>query len=171
MNYHKIEKFSTENGIGVRVVLWVSGCSVHCAGCHNPQTWDFNSGKLFDKVAKQELLTALNKPYIQGISFSGGHPLEMQNIQDIFNLIIDIKTNMPNKDIWLYTGYQLSIDDFTQGTSAKRSILNMCDVVVDGPYIEEQRDITLSFCGSKNQRLIDVKETLKQNKIIQYKIN
>ena len=171
MNYHKIEKFSTENGIGVRVVLWVSGCSVRCAGCHNPQTWDFNSGKLFDKVAKQELLTALNKPYIQGISFSGGHPLEMQNIQDIFNLIIDIKTNMPNKDIWLYTGYQLSIDDFTQGTSAKRSILNMCDVVVDGPYIEEQRDITLSFCGSKNQRLIDVKETLKQNKIIQYKIN
>ena len=171
MNYHKIEKFSTANGIGIRVVLWVSGCSLHCKGCHNPGTWDFNSGRPFDDAAKIELFDALNKPYIKGITFSGGHPLEEQNVNEIFNLLVDIKTKMPHKDVWLYTGYQLSIDDFVGVSSTRTSILNMCDVVVDGPYIEEQKDITLPFCGSRNQRLIDVHETINQGKIIQYKIN
>ena len=98
-------------------------------------------------------------------------PLEEQNIDEIFKLLVDVKIKMPNKDVWLYTGYQLSIDDFVSAPSVKTLILNMCDVVVDGPYIEEQKDITLPFCGSKNQRLIDVKETIKQGQIIQYKIN
>ena len=171
MNYHKIEKASVANGPGVRVVLWVSGCSLHCKGCHNPQTWDFNSGKPFDEAAKQELFEVLSKPYIQGITFSGGHPLEWPNVVTIARLITEIKRNFPNKDIWLYTGLTLSINDFiipTETYSIITAILYHCDVIVDGPYIEEQRDITLPFRGSKNQRLIDVKETLKQNKIVLY---
>lgn len=173
MNYHKIEKTSVANGEGVRCVLWVSGCSLHCKGCHNPQTWDFDSGKLFDETAKQELFDALNKPYIQGITFSGGHPLEYENLPDVYNLIKEIRVKFPNKDIWLYTGYTLFINDFDNTVDIgwdnwllKNYILTMCDVVVDGPYIEEQRDITLKFRGSKNQRLIDVKATLEQGEII-----
>ena len=174
MNYIKITRNDIANGPGVRVTLWVSGCSLHCKGCHNPQTWDFNAGKLFDESAKQELFEALNKPYIQGITFSGGHPIERKNGCDIFGLIKEIKTKFPDKDIWLYTGLRLSMDDFKPkclDIIISDEIFKMCDVVVDGPYIEEQRDITLPFRGSKNQRLIDVKATLKQGQIIQYKIN
>lgn len=173
MNYHKIEKTSIANGEGIRVVLWVSGCSLHCKGCHNPETWDINSGKLFDDAAKQELFEALDKSYIQGITFSGGHPLEYENLPDVYNLIKEVRTKFPEKDIWLYTGYTLSNSDFDNTVDIcwdngllRNYILTMCDIVVDGPYIEEQRDITLKFCGSTNQRLIDVKETLNQGKII-----
>ena len=178
MNYHKIEKTSIANGTGVRVTLWVSGCKIHCNNCQNPQTWEFDSGKLFDYNAKQELLNALNKTYIQGITFSGGHPLEYENLPDVYDIIKEIKDHYPKKNIWLYTGYTLSINDFDttadigfDNALLRNLILSKCDVVVDGPYIEEQRDITLQFRGSKNQRLIDVKESIKQNKIIQYKIN
>lgn len=173
MNYHKIEKTSVANGDGVRCVLWVSGCSLHCRGCHNPQTWDLDSGVLFDDVAKQELFEVLSKPYIQGVTFSGGHPLEYENLPDVYNLIKEIRTRFPEKNIWLYTGYTLSQADFDTTVDIcwdngllRNYIIAMCDVVVDGPYIEEQRDITLKFRGSKNQRLIDVKETLKQGKIV-----
>ena len=173
MNYLQIDKSSISNGPGVRVVLWVSGCSLHCKGCQNPESWDLCAGKLFDKDAKEELFKALNKPYIRGISISGGHPLEYENLPYIYDLIKEIKTQFPQKDMWLYTGYTLSINDFDTTVDIcwdngllKNYILAMCDVVVDGPYIEEQRDITLKFRGSKNQRLIYVKETLKQNKII-----
>lgn len=169
MNYHKIEKYSIANGIGIRCVLWVSGCSLHCKGCHNPSTWDFNSGTPFDEDAKNELYEALDKPYIQGITFSGGHPLEDYNILDIYKLIQTIKIKYRDKDIWLYTGLtweeiMSKNDDITD--KLRQQIIVWCDVVVDGPYIEEQRDITLPFCGSRNQRLIDVKETLKQGKVI-----
>ena len=173
MNYIKITKHDIANGPGVRVVLWVSGCCLHCKNCQNQQSWDFNAGNIFDETAKQELFDALDKPYIKGITFSGGHPLEYQNLPDIYDLIKEIKTKFPNKDIWLYTGYTLSISDFDttidcgwDNAAIRNYILAMCDVVVDGPYIEEQRDITLAFRGSKNQRLIDVKETLNQGKII-----
>lgn len=169
MNYHKIEKTSIANGEGVRVVLWVSGCSLHCKGCHNPQTWDFNSGKLFDKKAREELFNALSKPYIQGITFSGGHPLEPQNRPCIFELLLDIRIKYPYKNIWLYTGFDLTDEDFFNGNNIKRSILGMCDVVIDGAYVEELRDISLPYCGSKNQRLIDVKQTLKNKTITLYK--
>lgn len=173
MNYIKITKHDIANGPGVRVVLWVSGCRLHCKNCQNPQSWDFNAGNIFDEATKQELFDALDKPYIKGITFSGGHPLEYQNLPDVYDLIKEIKTKFPNKDIWLYTGYTLSICDFDtavdcgwDNAAIRNYILAMCDVVVDGPYIEEQRDITLAFRGSKNQRLIDVKETLKQGQII-----
>ena len=165
MNYHKIEKTSIANGPGVRVTLWVSGCSIHCPHCQNPSTWDFNSGKPFDANARNELFEALNKPYIRGITFSGGNPLD--SFPEVFSLCKDIKELFPTKDIWLYSGYTFEeINDKVMGM-----ILEYIDVLVDGPYIDEQRDITLAFRGSKNQRVINVKETLKQGQIIQYKIN
>jgi anaerobic ribonucleoside-triphosphate reductase activating protein len=173
MNYLGIDKSSISNGPGVRVVLWVAGCTLHCKGCQNPESWDFCAGKLFDESSKQALFKALNKSYISGISISGGHPLEYENLPDIYDLIKEIKTKFPEKDVWLYTGYTLSINDFDTTVDIcwdngllKNYILAMCDVVVDGPYIEEQRNITLKFRGSKNQRLINVKETLKQNRIV-----
>ena len=178
MNYIKITKNDIANGPGVRVVLWVSGCSIHCKGCHNPQTWDFGTGLSFNEAAKQEVFEVLNKPHIQGLTLSGGHPLEPNNVEAIYLLIKEIKEKFSKKDIWLYTGYTweqifptIVTDDFNINRFYQQGIIEMCDVVVDGPYIEEQRDISLPFCGSSNQRLIDVKETLKQGQIIQYKIN
>ena len=172
MNYHKIEKTSIANGTGIRVVLWVSGCSLHCKGCHNPETWCLNSGKLFDEEAERELFEALDKPYIKGITLSGGHPLESENALDVLNLIIKIRDRFSNKDIWLYTGYTFeSIVNSplrNLSTTLRKKIVAMCDVVVDGRYIEELRDITLKWRGSRNQRVIDVKQSLKENKIVLY---
>lgn len=169
MNYLGIDKTSINNGPGVRVVLWVAGCTLHCKGCQNPESWDFNAGKLFDEKAKQELFDALKKPYIKGITISGGNPIEAKNALYVYNLIEDIKNNFPTKDIWLYTGWSLSINDISppyENKTIENKLFAICDVIVDGPYIEKQRDITLKFRGSKNQRLIDVKETLRQGKII-----
>ena len=173
MNYLGIDKSSISNGPGVRVVLWVSGCTLHCEGCQNSESWDFNAGKPFDEIAKQEVLNALGKPYIKGITLSGGHPLENKNAEDVYLLIKEIKEKFPTKDIWLYTGYtwewifqDARFDIFNINNVYRKASISMCDVVVDGPYIEEQRDITLKFRGSRNQRLIDVKETLKQGQII-----
>lgn len=175
MNYHKIEKTSIANGEGIRVVLWVSGCRLYCKGCHNPETWSVNSGKLFDDAAKKELFEALDKPYIRGITFSGGHPLENENVETIYLLIKEIKERFPTKDIWLYTGYTLEqifptviTDDFDPNRVYRQEIVRMCDVLVDGKYIDEQRDLTLKFCGSKNQRVINIQKSLKENKIILY---
>ena len=170
MNYLGIDKVSINNGPGVRVVLWVSGCTVCCEGCQNPESWNFNAGKLFDEDAQKELYNALKKPYIKGITFSGGDPLNDYNIMDMWRLIGIIKRMHKDKNIWLYTG-QVWEDIMSDNKNdivdkIKKDILVKCDVVVDGPYIEEQRDITLKFRGSKNQRLINVQETLKQGEII-----
>ena len=174
MNYHKIEKTSIANGTGIRVVLWVSGCSLHCRGCHNPETWSLKSGKLFDENAKKELFEALDKPYIKGITFSGGHPLEDENVECVCNLILEIKDKFPEKDIWLYTGFKY--EDIIEPKNCKLNdihllraiIIKNCDVVVDGAYIDCLRDITLKWKGSSNQRVIDVKETLKKERIDLY---
>ena len=178
MNYLQIEKASVANGKGIRTVLWVSGCSLHCKGCQNPESWDFNAGKPFDENAKQELFNYLENPYIQGITFSGGHPLEYQNAYTIYELILEIKEKFPKKDIWLYTGYSLTYDDFyihplswmVSGEETKINILRMCDVVVDGEFREELRDTTLPFRGSSNQRLIDVNATIKNKKIVLFNV-
>lgn len=163
MNYHKIEKTSVANGTGVRVVLWVSGCSLHCRGCHNPETWSVESGKRFDYSAKDELFDALSKSYIQGITFSGGHPLEVENITEVYSLCKEIKEKYPEKDIWLYTGY--TFEDVNT-----YPIMQYIDVLVDGRYIESQKDITLKWRGSRNQRVIDVKKTFQRNEIILYEV-
>ena len=163
MNYHKIEKFSTNNGNGVRCVLWISGCEIHCKNCQNPQTWDKCSGIKFDKNAKEELLEILSKDYIRGLTLSGGNPLEKYNISELLSLLKEIKNLYPNKDIWCYSGY--TYEQLIQREDLKE-IWQYIDVLIDGPYIDEQRDITLKWRGSKNQRVINIPQSIKKNEII-----
>jgi anaerobic ribonucleoside-triphosphate reductase activating protein len=162
MNYAKIEYNDIANGTGIGVVLWVQGCDIHCTGCHNQQTWDFSGGSRFTQQDKNKLFQELQKPYITRFTISGGHPLDPHNFEDVLTLVKEIKAKFPTKDIWLYTGY-LYEELYYREISR---ILLYIDVLVDGPYIEEQRDVTLAFRGSRNQRLINVPETLKQGKII-----
>ena len=155
-------------------MLWLSGCSLHCPGCQNPETWDVNSGKPFTWDAKQELYAVLTQPHIQGITLSGGHPLEETNIQSVLDLIIEIRAFYPDKDIWLYTGWTWeSIFNHTHDILYDRmreQAIKLCDVVVDGPYIESLKDMTLKWRGSSNQRVIDVKKSLQADTVILYEI-
>ena len=172
MNYIKITKTDIANGEGVRCVLWVAGCDVHCKGCHNPESWDFCAGKLFDEAAMEELIEALNCPWVQGLTLSGGHPLAYNNLPDIYQVCKSVRERLPEKDIWLYTGYELQAHDFDKSVDIgldnallMNHILAMCDVVVDGKYDESLRDISLKFRGSSNQRIIDVKKTIATDEI------
>ncbi|WP_448902227.1 anaerobic ribonucleoside-triphosphate reductase activating protein [Eubacterium sp.] len=177
MDYLQITHEDVCNGDGLRVVLWLSGCSHHCHNCQNPQTWNPESGIPFDESAKQEIFNELSKDYISGITFSGGDPLHENNLDEVLKLVQEIRNSFPNKTIWLYTGYSWS-DIFRGEPSAilqqglnnykRREIIKLCDVVVDGRYIDEQKDLTLKFRGSKNQRVINVPESLKQGKVVLY---
>lgn len=159
MNYFKITKHDIANGPGVRCVLWVAGCTVHCKECQNQITWGFDSGIKFTYETLYELLKALSPDYIQGLTLSGGHPLEPQNL-NICTLICKlVKEFWPHKDIWVYTGYLFE-------DVKNLEIMKYIDVLVDGPFIIEQKDISLAFCGSTNQRVIDVQASLSQDKII-----
>ena len=166
MNYEKIDKCSVSNGLGVRTVLWISGCNIHCKNCHNQSTWDFNSGIPFTDDTMQEILYDLSKPYIKGLTLSGGHPLDPINAPEVLKIVKRVKMVFPNKDIWIYTGYVW--EDIIKDDTLKE-ILKRTDVLVDGAYIDELRDITLPFRGSSNQRIIDVQESLKQNQVILWK--
>lgn len=165
------------NGDGLRVVLWLSGCSHHCYNCQNPQTWKPDSGIPFDESAKQEIFNELSKDYISGITFSGGDPLHKNNLDEVLKLVKQIRISFPEKTIWLYTGYSYSkifrgqlscLSQDGLNNFKRREIIKLCDVVVDGEYIDEQKDITLKWRGSKNQRCIDVKQSLTQNKVVLY---
>lgn len=161
MRYHNITHDDMLNGDGLRVVLWVSGCEHKCYNCHNKITWDINNGLIFDDNAKEEIFRQLEKDYIKGITFSGGDPLHKQNRTEVFNLVKEIKTKFPKKDIWLYTGYTWEeINDL--------DIIDYIDVLVDGKYIEELSNPELEWRGSSNQRVIDVKKTLIEDKVISY---
>ena len=163
MNYIKISKNDIANGIGVGCVLWVSGCDIHCKNCHNQSTWDYNAGKPFTEDTMQELLFELTKPYITHITISGGHPLDPLNAPEVLKIVKRVKMVFPNKDIWIYSGYvwENIIKDKTL-----REILKYTDILVDGAYVDELRDISLPFRGSSNQRIIDVPKSLGQNKAI-----
>ena len=163
MNYEKIDKCSVSNGVGVRTVLWVSGCDIRCRNCHNPQTWDFDSGIPFTEETIQELLYDLSKPYIKGLTLSGGHPLDPHNAPKVLEIVKRVKMVFPNKDIWIYSGYVW--EDIIKDNTLKE-ILKCTDVLVDGAYVDELRDISLAFRGSSNQRIIDVKKTLDSNEVI-----
>lgn len=160
MNYHNITFPDIENGTGIRVTLWVSGCEHHCLGCHNPETWHKDSGKPFTEETKQQLFRWLELPYTTGITLSGGDPLF--NYKDILTLCKEIKMKYPNKNIWLYTGY--TYEEILQ--SSKSEILKYIDILVDGKFQIGYRDISLPFKGSKNQRIIDVPLSLKYGFII-----
>ena len=163
MNYIKISKNDIANGIGVGCVLWVSGCDIHCKNCHNQSTWDYNAGKPFTEDTMQELLFELSKPYITHITISGGHPLDSHNAPKVLEIVKRVKMVFPNKDIWIYSGYEWEniIKDETL-----KEILKYTDVLIDGAYVDELRDISLAFRGSSNQRIIDVPKSLEQNKVI-----
>lgn len=176
MNYHNVTHDDMNNGDGLRVVLWLSGCSHHCYQCQNPQTWNPNSGIPFDNEAKQEIFNELSKDYISGITLTGGDPIYKDNLIDVLFLLNQVRLSYPIKTIWLYTGYTLEqilqpllINTIPTEEEEKRiDIVKMVDVLVDGPYIDAQRDITLKWRGSANQRVINIPETLKQQKVVLY---
>ena len=158
MRYHNITKDDMLNGDGLRVVLWVSGCEHACPGCQNPLTWDTKDGLFFDEDAKVELFEILGREYISGITFSGGDPLHQANEGGITRLAKEVKEKFPGKTIWLYTG------DVWEHICEKE-LMQYIDVLVDGPFIEELKDVKLLWKGSSNQRVIDVQESLKENAV------
>ena len=157
MRYHNITTDDMLNGEGLRVVLWVAGCAHHCPGCHNPVTWDAEGGIPFDEAAKEELFGELTHEYIHGITYSGGDPLHPANRQDIASLAEEIHRRFPDKSQWLYTGY--TWEEIMQ--MEQMAFFECLDVVVEGRYIESERDVNLAWRGSRNQRVIDVKKTRK----------
>ena len=146
MRIHKITYPDINNGLGCRVTLWVSGCIHHCKGCQNKETWSFESGREFTDDDKREIFKVLSLPYIKGITFSGGDPL--CSYDDILSLAKEIKEKFPKKDIWLYTGYT-----FEYINENLKEILNYIDILVDGKFIEELKDVSLPFRGSSNKRI------------------
>ena len=149
MKYAAIKKTDIANGPGVRVSLFVSGCRNHCRGCFNPETWDFAYGSPFTKETEEEIIKALRPSWVQGFSILGGEPLEPENQDALIHLLKRIREELPGKDIWLYTGFRYE-------TVSGSALLRYVDVVVDGPFIEAEKDISLAFRGSRNQRIIEL---------------
>lgn len=158
MNYLGVNKCDTGNGPGIRVSLWVAGCNHKCEGCQNPESWNPNSGSPFTKYEENALIESLKKPFIKGLTISGGDPLFPSNREEILNIVKRVKTELPEKTIWLWTGY---LWEEIKGLE----LMHYIDVIVDGPFILSQRDVSLPYSGSPNQRVIDVSESLKNNKI------
>ena len=159
MRFHNITKDDMLNGDGLRVVLWVAGCSHYCKECQNPITWDPNGGIPFDEDARQEIFRELDQDYVDGITFSGGDPLHEANRDEVLALAKEIKEKYPDKTIWLYTGYVWEeICDW--------DIMKYVDVLVDGRFELNLRDVKLQWKGSSNQRVIDVPDTLKMGKVV-----
>ena len=169
MYYGELKKCDIANGEGVRVSLFVSGCTHHCPGCFNKDTWDFCYGKEYTEATEEEILQALEPGYINGLSLLGGEPFEPQNQEVLVHLLRKVRERYPQKDIWCYSGYLF--DRELLGESRARcgytdEMLSMLDVLVDGRFVESLKDITLVFRGSSNQRLIDVKKSLKTGSVV-----
>lgn len=165
MNYAKITKHDIANGRGVRVVLWVSGCSHHCTGCQNPDTWDDDYGSRFEASDLSDIITLLREDWISGLTLSGGDPLKPSNVDICTIVAACAKSNVPNKDIWCWTGY--TWDEIIAREDCKY-ILQCIDVLVDGEFIQDKYDISLKWRGSSNQRVIDVKKSLQAGKVVLY---
>lgn len=184
MRYAQIRSMDISNGEGVGVSLFVQGCPFHCKNCFNSETWDFNGGKEWTEETKNKFMELIDKPYIKRVSFLGGECLAEQNLDEVLKLVKQIRISFPEKTIWLYTGFCWNdIMCFFAGLQAdyvvldkkdieawekRREIISNVDVLVDGEYIDEQRDITLKWRGSSNQRVISVVDSLAQGKIVLY---
>lgn len=173
MNYADIKRIDVANGEGVRVSIFVSGCNHHCKGCFNECAWDFNYGNKFTEKQEEEVLKDLDHDYISGLTLLGGEPLEPANQEGLLPLVKKAKEKFPDKKIWCYTGFDFEKD--VVGKMAKQSdttkeLLKYIDVVVDGKFEEDKKDLKLRFRGSSNQRILDVQESLKENKPIEYKL-
>ena len=156
MNYHDIQKCDMLNGNGIRVTLFVSGCNHHCKNCQNPETWNPNNGIPFDENALNEIYDELKLDYIDGLTLSGGDPMNESNLNDIYTLVSKIKEDFPDKTIWIYTGYTYNElkNDNTENGEKRRKILEKCDVLVDGKFVEELKDVNYPYAGSTNQKII-----------------
>ncbi len=164
MNYAEIKPVDVANGTGVRVSLFVSGCPHHCKGCFNEETWDYEFGKPYTDDQTRYIISCLDKSYIRGFTLLGGEPFAPKNQQEVLKLLADIKQALPNKDIWCYTGYDFDRDlkgDFAEENKLTQAILKLIDVLVDGPFVLSLKNPALKFRGSSNQRIIDVKSSLK----------
>ena len=169
MNYSQLITCDTANGEGVRTSLFVSGCTNHCPGCFNQEAQDFNYGKLYTQDTENILLDCVKQPYISGLSILGGDPLCQDDMGLITLNFLAHKVHSLGKTVWLWTGFKWENFNFTNNFSLQSLLLSACDVVVDGPFIEAEKDLTLAFRGSRNQRIIDVRETLGKGEIILYK--
>ena len=184
MRYAQIRSMDISNGEGVGVSLFVQGCPFHCKNCFNSETWDFNGGKEWTEEIKDKFIKLIDRPYIKRVSFLGGECLAKQNIDEVLKLVKQIRISFPEKTIWLYTGFcwndimcsfaGLQADCVVldkkdiEAWKKRRKIISNVDVLVDGEYIDEQKDLTLKWRGSKNQHVIDVKQSLAKNKIVLY---
>ena len=172
MNYGEIKNFDIANGEGVRVSLFVSGCTHHCKNCFNKDTWAFDYGEPFTKETEDKIIKELTPDYISGLSLLGGEPFEPSNQEGLIKLLRRVKAELPDKNIWCYTGYLF--DKELLGNSRARceytdEMLSYIAVLVDGEFVQELYSITLQFRGSSNQRIIDVKKSLAEGKVIEYK--
>lgn len=168
MHYGEIKKTDIANGVGVRVSLFVSGCRHHCPDCFNEMTWDFDYGKEYTEETENEVVKLVSRPYIRGITLIGGEPMEKENQPYLLKLAKRIKKELPQKDIWCYTGFTF---EELKGNSRARTeyvdeLLSYIDVLVDGRFMKDKKNLSLRFRGSENQRIIDLPKTLKENKII-----
>ena len=183
MRYAQIRSLDVSNGEGCGVALFVQGCpfNPHCKNCFNPETWDFNGGKEWTEETKNKFLKLIDRPYIKRVSLLGGESLAEQNLDDVLSLVKEIRISFPEKTIWLYTGYNFNLlkskyNEYKYTPFAANAdewltrweIISNVNVLVDGEYIDEQKDLTLKFRGSKNQRVIDIPESLKQGKVVLY---
>ena len=169
MNYADIKKADVANGLGVRVSVFVSGCTHHCKNCFNREAWDFNYGKEFTEKEEERVINELDHPYVAGLSLLGGEPLEHVNQKGLLPLVKKVKEKFPEKNIWCYTGYKFDKDimeNMCKNWEETPEILKYIDVIVDGEFEEDKKDLKLRFKGSSNQRIIDVKKSLKENKTV-----
>ena len=168
MNYGAIKKCDIANGVGVRTVLFVSGCTHHCKGCFQPETWNFDYGERYTKETEDEIIESLRPDYVDGITLLGGEPFEPENQRELVKLLRRIKKELPQKTVWSFSGY--TYEELTGDSRAvcevTNEMLSMLDVLVDGEFVEAKRDISLRFRGSENQRLIDMNKTRKEGKIV-----
>lgn len=181
MNYANIKKTDVANGPGIRVSFFVSGCTHECPGCFNSEAWDFHYGQEYTEETEKEVLEALAPDYIRGLSVLGGEPMEPQNRETVLGLLRKVRQQYPDKDIWCYTGYDYErnllhwaareakdreADASLRGRGTVTEILSLLDVLVDGEFVERRKNLRLAFRGSENQRLIDVKESLRQGRTV-----
>lgn len=174
MYYGQIIKADTANGIGIRLSLFVSGCTNKCKGCFNPDTWNFKFGQKYTEEVEQSLIDELKLPYYDGITILGGEPFEIDNQKEVLSLIKRIKKELPNKTIWMYSGFTYDKDLAPGGcryTPETDEILDNIDILVDGPFVLSLLDITLKFKGSSNQRIIDMKKTRETKQIVLSPLN
>lgn len=171
MNYGEIKPLDIANGEGIRVSLFVSGCRNHCKGCFNPKTWDFSYGKLFDENAVEKILKLLEPPHLTGLSLLGGEPFEPENQRALLPLVKRVREAFPQKTIWAYSGCVLERDILVGRAhcEATDELLANIDILVDGPFVESLKDISLVYRGSSNQRIIDLKKTLARGETVLWK--